>query len=171
MVDIDDADVEWLSDEFVELLEDTLSIGSFDTWVVGWGELRYWDKSLDPIEIDKKSSFVCLIRHDCDDLLGIEVRVEFLYELCLTCLLDREMDESTMSIITDDDRLDTSSWSYSTRVLSRGVHMSTCDDTSELTIEIHEDHLLVRDDSSTDYDISYLEGHDRGASCEIFSKI
>ena len=86
MVDIDDADVEWLSDEFVELLEDTLSIRSFDTRIVSWSELRYWDESLDPIEVDKKSSLVCLIRHDCDDLLGIEVRVEFLEELCLTCL-------------------------------------------------------------------------------------
>ena len=68
------------------MLEDTLSIGSFDTWIVLRSELRYWDESFDPIEIDKKSSLVGFVWYDRDDLLRIEVRMELLYELRLACL-------------------------------------------------------------------------------------
>jgi hypothetical protein len=31
--------MEWLTDELVKMLEDALSIGSFDTWIVFRGEL------------------------------------------------------------------------------------------------------------------------------------
>jgi hypothetical protein len=149
--------VKWLSDELVEMFEDTLSIGSLDTWVVLWSELRYWDESLDPIEIDEESSLVCLIWDNGDDFFCIEVRVKLFYELRLARLTERKVDETRVSVFTDDDTLDTSSWLDSGRILSRRVHMSTRDDTGELTVEIHEDHLLVRDDSRTSYDRPYLE--------------
>lgn len=78
--------MEWLSDELIEMLEYTLSISSFDTWIVLRGELRYWDESFDPIKIDEKSSLVGFVWYDSDDLLRIEVRMELLDELRLACL-------------------------------------------------------------------------------------
>ena len=78
--------MEWLSDEFVQVFEDTLCIGSFDTRIVFRSELRYWDESFDPIKIDEKSSLVGFVWYDSDDLLRIEVRMELLDELGLACL-------------------------------------------------------------------------------------
>ena len=110
LIDIDNTNMKWLPDKFVQMLENALCICSFDTWIVLRSELRDWDESLDAIKIDEKSSLVCFIWNNSDDLLSVEVRMELLNKLRLTRLAKRKVDEARVGIFTDNDRLYTSPW-------------------------------------------------------------
>ena len=76
LVDIDDADLEGLSDQSVQVGEDLFRIGTFDSRIIDGSQLGNRDETLDSIEIDQESTFVRLIRDYGDDFFGIKIRME-----------------------------------------------------------------------------------------------
>gem|GEM_PF-3269542 len=155
LIDIDNTNLERFPDETVEVLEDTFWIRSFHTRIVGWCELRNWDESLDPIEIDEETSLVCFIWYNGNNFFCVKIRMEFRDEFDLARFSERKNEESGISIITDDDRIDHVSSFDIGSIICRRMHMSSGNNPGKLPININKYHLLCRTDNCSCYDFTH----------------